>query len=103
MDTYELMQMPREIIWIYEKRLSIEVIFKELRTSLGPCDYQVISRLAIVRYLHSRCPAHQMLTHQAIKDEGAQAQEKKKGVMPSLDKRIDVFREKVNDDRFPAL
>ena len=100
----ELKQTPREIISIYEKRWNIEVLFKELRTSLGLCDYQVISRLAIVRYLHLCCAAHQMLTHQAIKDEGAQAQEKNKEVvLPSLNQRIDVFRQKVNKDRVTAL
>lgn len=102
--TNELKQSPREIISIYEKRWSIEVLFKELRTSLGLCDYQVISRLAIVRYLHLCCAAHQMLTHQAIKDEGAQAQEKNKEVvLPSLNQRMDVFRQKVNNDRITAL
>ena len=102
--TNELKQKPREIISIYEKRWSIEVLFKELRTSLGLCDYQVISRLAIVRYLHLCCAAHQMLTHQALKDEGAQAKEKNKEVvLPSLNQRIDVFRQKVNSDRVTAL
>lgn len=102
--TNEVTRKPREIIAIYERRWSIEVLFKEMRTSLGLCDYQVISRLAIVRYLHLCCAAHQMLTHQAIKDEGAQAQKKNKEVvLPSLNQRTEVFRQKVNNDRVTVL
>lgn len=102
--TNELTQAPREVIAIYEKRWSIEVLFKELRTSLGLCDYQVLSRIAIVRYLHLCCASHQMLTHQAVQDEGAKAHEKNKEVvLPSLIHRIELFRQKVNNDRIAAL
>lgn len=102
--TNELKRKPREIIAIYEKRWSIEVLFKEMRTSLGLCDYQVLSRTAIERYLHLCCAAHQTLTHQAIEDEGAKAVEKNKEVvLPSLNQRIEIFRQKVNNDRITAL
>ena len=95
---------PREIIAIYEKRWNIEVLFKELRTSLGLCDYQVLRRTAIERYLHLCCAAHQTLTHQALKDEGAKAREENKEVvLPSLNQRIEVFRQRVNQDRVTAL
>lgn len=102
--TNELHQKPREIIAIYEKRWNIEVLFKEMRTSLGLCDYQVLRRTAIERYLHLCCAAHQTLTHQAIKDEGAQARERSKEVvLPSLNQRIETFRQRVNHDRVTAL
>ena len=83
--TNDVKRKPREIIAIYEKRWSIEVLFKELRTSLGLCDYQVLRRTAITRHLHLCCTAHQTLTHQALKDEGAQAREENKEVvLPTL-------------------
>ena len=50
---------------IFEKRWNIEVLFKELRNSLGFCDYQVLSRNAIERHLHLCCMVHLMLTHQS--------------------------------------
>ena len=41
--TNETKLAPREIVMIYEKRWHIEVLFRELRNSLGLCDYQVLS------------------------------------------------------------
>ena len=102
--TNEVTRKPREIIAIYERRWSIEVLFKEMRTSLGLCDYQVLRRTAIERHLHLCCTAHQTLTHQAIKDEGAQAREKNKEVvLPSLNQQIEVLRQRTNQDRINAL
>ena len=102
--TNEVKRKPREIIAIYEQRWNIEVLFKELRTSLGLCDYQVLRRTAIERYLHLCCAAHQTLTHQALKDEGAQAREENKEVvLPTLNQRIAIFRQRVNQDRVTAL
>lgn len=102
--TNDLKKKPRDIIAIYEQRWSIEVLFKELRTSLGLCDYQVLRRTAIERYLHLCCAAHQTLTHQALKDEGAQAREdKKEVVLPTLNQRIEVFRHRVNQSRITTL
>jgi len=75
-----------------------------MRTSLGLCDYQVLRRTAIVRYLHQCCAAHQTLTHQAIKDEGAKAREEHtEVVLPSLNQQIEMFRQRVNHDRVTTL
>ncbi len=102
--TNEVTRKPREIIAIYEQRWNIEVLFKEMRSSLGLCDYQVLRRTAIERHLHLCCAAHQTLTHQAVKDEGAQAREESKEVvLPSLNQRMEVFRQRVNQDRVTAL
>ena len=102
--TNEVARTPREIIAIYEQRWNIEVLFKEMRTSLGLCDYQVLRRTAIERYLHLCCTAHQTLTHQAIKEDGAQAKEENKEVvLPSLSQRIEIFRQRVNQDRVTLL
>ncbi len=102
--TNDVKRKPREIIAIYEQRWSIEVLFKELRTSLGLCDYQVLRRTAIERHLHLCCAAHQTLTHQAIKDEGAQAREENKEVvLPTFSQRVETFRQRVNKDRVNNL
>ncbi len=98
--TSELNCQSREVISIYEKRWNIEVLFKELRNSLGLGEYQVLSRTAIERHLHLNCLAHQTLTHQAIMEEGAKAkQENKDVILPTLNQRLQRFRQLVNRDR----
>lgn len=102
--TNELKMKPREVIQTYEKRWSIEVLFKELRNSLGLGEYQVLSRTAIERHLHLSCAAHQTLTHQAIMEEGAQAkQENKEVILPTLTQQIQKLRQRVNRDRTERL
>jgi len=86
----------RQIMVIYEKRWHIEVLFKELRSSLGLCDYQVLSRNAIERHLHLCGIAHQMLTHQSLIAEGAQAKQKNTEVsLPPLRQRLENLRSKI--------
>ena len=88
----------------YEKQCNIEVLFKELRNSLGLGEDQVLSRTAIERHLHLSCLAHQTLTHQAIMEEGAQAkQENKDVILPTLNQQIQKFRQRVNRDRTNRL
>ena len=102
--TNELKRSARETIAIYEKRWNIEVLFKELRTSLSLTDYQVMSRIAIERHLHLSCMAHQTLTHQAILAEGAQAKRENKDVtLPTMQQQIDDFRHQANRDRVNRL
>lgn len=98
--TNEIAMAPRQVVATYEKRWSIEVLFKELRTSLGLGEYQVLRRTAIERHLHLTCAAHQTLTHQALMDEGAQAKQKNKDVvLPALNDRLQSFRQRVSRDR----
>lgn len=102
--TNELKRSDRETIVVYEKRWNIEVLFKELRTSLSLTDYQVMSRIAIERHLHLSCMAHQTLTHQAVLAEGAQAKQENKDVtLPTLQQQIDNFRQQANHDRVNRL
>lgn len=102
--TNETNMKPRDIIVTYEKRWNIEVLFKELRNSLGLGEYQVLSRTAIERHLHLSCLAHQTLTHQAIMEEGAQAKQINKDViLPTLNQQIQKFRQRVNRDRTNRL
>ena len=91
--TNETKLAAREIISIYEKRWNIEVLFKELRSSLGLCDYQVLSRHAIERHLHLCGLAHQLLTHHSLDAEGAQAKQENQQVsLPPLRERLDDLR-----------
>ena len=94
----------REIMAIYEKRWKIEVLFKELRNSLGLCDYQVLRRHAIERHLHLSCMAHLMLTHHGLKAEGAQAKQKDKEVsLPPMSQRLENLRASIRHDQTTAL
>ena len=43
---------PREIVACYERRWAIEVLFKELKGTLGLGEYQVQTRQGIERHLH---------------------------------------------------
>lgn len=94
----------RKIMAIYEKRWNIEVLFKELRNSLGFCDYQVLSRNAVERHLHLCCMAHLLLTHHALKDAGAQAKEKDKEItLPHLNERLANLRESIHHEQTKNL
>lgn len=94
----------RTIMVIFEKRWNIEVLFKELRNSLGLCDYQVLSRNAIERHLRLCCIAHLMLTHHGLTAKGAQAQRKDTEVcLPHLCERIRNLRESIRHEQTKRL
>ena len=94
----------RQIMMIFEKRWNIEVLFKELRNSLGLCDYQVLSRNAIERHLHLSCMAHLTLTHHGLKSVGAQAKEPDKEVtLPQLNERLEDLRASIRSDQAKRL
>ena len=93
--TNETKLAAREIMAIYEKRWNIEVLFKELRSSLGLCDYQVLSRHAIERHLHLCGMAHQLLTHHSLQAQGAKAKQDKEVCLPPLRERLDSLRSKI--------
>ncbi len=102
--TNETKLAAREIISIYEKRWNIEVLFKELRSSLGLCDYQVLSRHAIERQLHLCGMAHQLLTHHSLKAEGAQAKQENLEVsLPPLRERLDNLRSTIRTQQAKVM
>jgi hypothetical protein len=72
------------------------VLFKELRSSLGLCDYQVLSRHAIERHLHLCGMAHQLLTHHSLTAQGAKAKEQNEEVsLPPLRERLDQLQRNI--------
>ena len=94
----------REIIAIYEKRWDIEVLFKELRESLGLDDYQVIGRDAIERHLHLVCLTHLVLTHHSLDAAGAKARKAKTEVdLPTLTQRLVTMREAIRREQLQRL
>ena len=102
--TNETKLAAREILVIYEKRWNIEVMFKELRSSLGFCDYQVLSRLAIERHLHLCGITHQMLTHQSLLAEGAKAKKKNTTVsLPPLRQRLENLRSTIRTQQAKSI
>jgi len=69
------------------------VLFKELRNSLGLCDYQVQSRNAIARHQHLSGLAHQLLTHHSLRAEGAKARQQNQEVsLPPFRERLESLR-----------
>jgi SRSO17 transposase len=102
--TNETTLKAREIIAIYEQRWHIEVLFKELRESLGLGDYQVIGRDAIERHLHLVCLTHLVLTHHSLSAGGAQARKANVQVdLPSMNARLAAMREAIRREQLQQL
>jgi SRSO17 transposase len=95
---------PREIVASYERRWTIEVLFKELKGSLGLGEYQVQTRQGIERYLHLCGLAHLTLTHHGVKAVGAQATQANKDVpLPKFQERLDSLRHDVQAECLERL
>lgn len=67
-----------QMISAYDDRWSIEVFFKDSKQLLGLGQYQNGAYDAAVTHLHLVCFAYALLTHIAIRREGAQAKRKRK-------------------------
>ncbi len=65
-----------QMIRTYDDRWSIEVFFKDTKQLLGLGQYQNVSLGAAVTHLHLVCFAYALLTHIAIKREGAKGKRK---------------------------
>jgi hypothetical protein len=93
-----------EIVCIYEKRWSIEVLFKELKEQLGLGDYQVISQEAILKHLHLVCLAHLLLTHRAMEGVGEKARTALTDVpLPTMKHRLEALRRDVKNEQIQRL
>ncbi|MHC4180980.1 MAG: transposase [Planctomycetota bacterium] len=94
----------RSIVQVYERRWGIEVLFKELRSGLGLCVYQMMDERAIVRHLHLIALAHLVLTHHAIEGVGAQARKANQQVqLPPFGQRLDNLRNAVRQEQIRRL
>ena len=94
----------RKIMEIFEKRWNIEVLFKELRNSLGLTHYQVLSRNAIERHLHLCCLAHLTLTHHSLRAAGDKAKQKDAEVsLPPMNERLAMLRASIHHDQTQSL
>jgi hypothetical protein len=95
---------PREVVAIYERRWTIEVLFKELRQDLGLADYQMIAEDGIVHHLHVCCLAHLLLTHRSLEALGAKAKKPNKQVTPPpLSNRLRTLRAEIVKDQIGRL
>lgn len=94
----------RDIVAIYERRWAIEVLFKELKGTLGLGEYQMQKRQGIERHLHLCGLAHLALTHHSLRAVGAQAKQANKDVpLPRFHERLEAMRSDVraeNVERF---
>jgi hypothetical protein len=95
----------REVLAEYEKRWWIEVLFKELRGTLGLGSYQVLDERKIVNHLHLCGLAHQVLTHHGLQAGGAKAEAKKtqERPLPPLSQRLVSLREALRRERIEEL
>jgi SRSO17 transposase len=93
-------QLPaRDIVATYERRWAIEVLFKELKGTLGLGQYQMQHRQGIERHLHVCGLAHLALTHHSLKAVGAQAKQANKDVpWPRFQERLEALRRDVRKD-----
>lgn len=86
----------REVVTVYERRWAIEVLFKELKGTLGLGEYQVQTRQGIERHLHLSGLAHLALTHHGLRAVGAQAKRANTDVpLPRFQERLDALRRDV--------
>ena len=94
----------RTIVAEYEKRWAIEVLFKELRGSLGLGDYQVQSERAIRHHLHLSGLAHHVLTHHSLTAAGDKARKAKKELsLPPMSQRLHALRDELRRERLDRL
>lgn len=94
----------RTIVSVYERRWSIELLFKELRSDLGLGDYQVLARTAIQKHLHLCGLAHLLLTHHSMEAVGAQARKANTPpALPRFRERLDDFRRAVRNEQLRGI
>jgi SRSO17 transposase len=94
----------RAIVATYERRWAIEVLFKELKGTLGLSEYQVQTRQGIERHLHVSGLAHLALTHHSLRAVGAQAKQANKDVpLPRFQERLEALRRDVRRDNVERL
>lgn len=98
--TNETKLTAREVVANYERRWAIEVLFKELKGTLGLGEYQMQTRQGIERHLHLSGLAHLALTHHSLRTVGAQAKQANTDVpLPRFQERLDRFRAEVRRHR----
>jgi SRSO17 transposase len=94
----------RAVLAAYEERWWIEVLFKDLKGSLGLGGYQVLSERGIVNHLHRSGLAHQLLTHHGLKAGGAQAgADGKTRARPPLDRRLEGLGAALRRERIDTV
>jgi len=79
--TDDLHASSKTLVADYLKRWAIEVLIKDEKQQLGLGDYRVLRYRSVVRHLHLVDCAYACLTHLALKDQGAQGQQKNKNVL----------------------
>jgi Transposase DDE domain len=94
----------RDIVAAYENRWAIEVLFKELKGTLGLGAYQVLSERGIRHHLHLCGLAHLLLTHHSLEAVGAKARKaNQEGSLPPLPERLEALRDDLRRDRLDRL
>ena len=93
----------RDIVAIYERRWDIEVLFKELKGTLGLGAYQVLSEQGVRHHLHLCALTHVWLTRQSLDALDAQARKAKTLSLPPLSERLESKRASMKAERMTRL
>jgi SRSO17 transposase len=93
----------RDIVAIYERRWDIEVLFKELKGTLGLGAYQVLSEQGIRHHLHLCALTHVWLTRQSLDALDAKARNAKDLSLPPLSERLETTRASTRAERMTRL
>lgn len=97
--TNETKLSAREIVANYERRWAIEVLFKELKGTLGLGNYQMQKRQGIERHLHLCGLAHLALTHHSLRAVGEKATQANKDVpLPRFQERLESLRQDIREE-----
>lgn len=89
----------RKIVEIYEHRWDIEVLFKELKGTLGLGSYQVLSRQGICHHLNLCGLTHVWLTRRSLDALDAKAKKNKEVPLPPLSRRLESLREELRKEQ----
>jgi SRSO17 transposase len=93
----------RDIVANYERRWDIEVLFKDLKGTLGLGAYQVLSEQGVRHHLHLCALTHVWLTRQSLDALDAKARKAKELSLPALSERIESARASMQAERMKRM
>jgi hypothetical protein len=96
-------QKAREIVAIYEHRWDIEVLFKELKGTLGLGAYQVLNEQGICHHLHLCGLTHVWLTRHSLDAMDAKARKAKELSLPPMHERLESLRDHLREEQLQRL
>jgi SRSO17 transposase len=93
----------RAMVAIYEHRWDIEVLFKELKGTLGLGAYQVLNEQGICHHLRLCGLTHVWLTRHSLDAMDAKARKAKELSLPPLNQRLESLRAHLHHEQFQRV